>query len=114
MVTLDLDAARAARLEAKSAGPAVTFGGRTFTLPPEVSYEVVAQVGALERGDLDALGAMMRALLGDCYGDFMAGHPSIEDMEALVEGVLTGYGLGETSAASSPPSRRTTKRRKPQ
>lgn len=97
MGTLDLDAARAARAEAKQENHVVVFGGEKFELPPEPPWEMV---------ELPAMGDApggVRALLGDeQYIAFKRHRPSVPDMVALLEGAVGLYGLtvGESSASA--------------
>lgn len=118
-MAVDLDAARAARREAKGEGPTVKFGGHEMVLDPEVPYGVLEEVVAIQRAPKDSdervlgLGRVARLLLGDENAEALfAGRPSVEDLDALIEGVLREYGLGEAQAASSPSSRGTSRPRK--
>lgn len=113
MPAVDLNAARAARREGKDkAGPEVKFGRRTFKLPVELPFEAVQHIvdmGELDPDDEDGRAAtprlmlgIVRGILGDDFGKFMAERPSTEDVAALVEGVLKEYGLdaGELPASA--------------
>jgi hypothetical protein len=87
--TLDLDAARQARLEAKGQGPIVTFGERDYQLVVELPLDV---------GDLLTSGKMRAALElmledPDDIASFMANRPTLQDLDAL--SALYGMDLGE-------------------
>jgi len=118
-LSIDLDAARAARREARGEAPTVTFGGETFALPVELPFEI-AEVGqrlnaATTSTDVaEAMHDAMRMLLADDYDRFMALRPSLQDLTALVEGIPGEYGIstGE-SRASRRSSRSSTDRSRP-
>lgn len=109
MAEFDLDAARAARAEANGEAPTVKFGGTVFALPVEMPYTIVESVNqmqaAQEAGDgykvTQMLSAMARDLFGDRFEEFLAFHPSMLDMQALLENVAPLYGLtpGESQAS---------------
>jgi hypothetical protein len=112
MTTVDLDAAATARREVKKDAPEVKFKGETFSLPVELPYDVpeaLAEVAAAtERKDDNAITVAisyaLTALLGDDYAKFRELKPSMEDVQALLEGVLGEYGFaspGEAPASSS-------------
>lgn len=97
--SLDLDAARAARAEARGEPPTVTIGGETFTLPPELPMRYVWTLADGE-DDRDAL-----KLLFDGQWDRFVKlvEPTREDILALVAAVPKLYGLrseGESSASA--------------
>lgn len=106
---LDLDAARAARAEANGERPTVKFGGQIFELPVEMPFGIVESVNAMqlaqETGDgyevTKSLAAIAKDLFGDKYEAFLAFHPSMLDMQALLENIAPIYGLnqGESSAS---------------
>lgn len=98
MPHVDLDAARAARLELDPEPKTFTLAGHLYTLPAEPPL---------------ALGAMwakgetiegLHLLLGDeQFGAFMAGHPSSQDLDALAGAMMEMYGItaGESPASVS-------------
>lgn len=97
MGELDLDAARAARAEARGEAPTVTLGGETFTLPAELPMRYVWTL--VEGDDMDAL----KVLFDGQLDRFLATVPTREDILALVAGVPTLYGLasqGESPASA--------------
>lgn len=96
MSELDLDAARAARAEARGEPPTVTIGGETFTLPAELPMRYVWTL--VEGDDMDAL----KVLFDGQLDRFIAADPTREDILALVAGVPKLYGLG--SPGESPAS----------
>lgn len=109
MAEFDLDAARAARAEANGEAPTVKFGGVVFTLPVEMPYAIVENVNEMQAAQLagdgykvtQALSAIAQDLFGDRFQEFLAFHPSMLDMQALLENVAPMYGLtaGESQAS---------------
>jgi hypothetical protein len=96
---IDLDAAKAARREARGEGPTVVFGAKEFTLDAEVPFEVTEH---LAEGRITQA---VNLLLGEAHEDFMASKPSVEDLMTLFEQLTTAYGLeslgnGQASAES--------------
>ncbi|MQB01860.1 MAG: hypothetical protein GEU78_16535, partial [Actinobacteria bacterium] len=53
--TFDLDAARAARREAKGNPPSITFGGETFVLPLEIDMDTAEKWSLSNTDGLKAL-----------------------------------------------------------
>jgi hypothetical protein len=126
---VDLNAARAARREARGESLIVTLGAETFRLPPELPLEAITPLAEL--ADLDGteadnpqalhtiaekLRAGLSALLCDeplipagehapgCgWLRFLAQRPSLDDQLALWEGVFSYYetSLGEASASTA-------------
>lgn len=98
METFDLDAARAARAEAKGDTPIFIFGGQKFVLPAELPVEFAYL--------LDDTKEAMRFLLGDDFDDFWVHRPSRQDLRDLIAWVSKTYGTtpGESLASdgSSP------------
>jgi hypothetical protein len=95
---LDLDKARAARMEAKGEGHTFVFGEVQFALPAELPY---AAVEAIEAGNFRSA---MGFILNGTTEKFFALNPSTQDIEALVTGMIDMYvpgsSLGESSASS--------------
>lgn len=93
----DLDAARAARLEAEGDPKTFVFGGREFTLPVECPVEV---------GDLWVKKEVLdgfRVLLGDQAEAFVALRPTNQDLDVLLPAIVKAYGFkdaGESSASN--------------
>lgn len=112
MATVDLDAARAARREAKNEAPKVTFGGREFVMPIEMPFGVVVCLGrmaeaetAKDNGSISAIIVeILKLLLGDEYDAFMALGPSEKDITALVNGIVTEYGFADSGERRASPS----------
>lgn len=108
-MTIDLDALRAARLEAAGESPTVVFGGVTFALPPELPFEVAEYAAILTDEDVtdaasvSAIKGCFRELLDEQYDAFMALRPSKEDVDALFGAVMDLYGTspGEPAASES-------------
>lgn len=111
-MSIDLDAARAARREANGSAPQVRFGGRDFVLPVEPPWEL-SQVGlrleasATARETNAAMLDLLRVLFRDQFDDFLALGPSSTDLTVLIEGdeklgvqgVVEVYGLGNSRAS---------------
>lgn len=99
-MAIDLDAARAARREAKGQGPVVVFNKKKYKLPVEVPYSAMEKASLLETDpSAENVAAMIKALLGEHYDAIMAQNPSVEDINALVEGIMEEYGLGNSAAS---------------
>ena len=131
MATIDLDAAAAARAEARKEPNNFIFRGQTFDLPDELSIEALA---AQLRGDF--IVGMRLMLDPPCEHDdvhenatcpagthteeadlpcacppaecahsqmqrFMALHPSVEDVKTLGTGMAPLYGFGDPGEASA-------------
>lgn len=116
--TINLDAYRAARREAKKRGPKVRFEGKTFELPVEMPLEVLEVLDAFDpemSGGTMAASVLKvcRILLGEeAYKQFMSGRPSLEDAMAFLNGVevdgqqqggvLQAYGFGSPGESQAP------------
>jgi hypothetical protein len=91
----DLDAAKAARLEARGEPRLFLFGGQKFELPPELPAEFAYL--------LDDAKEALQYLLGDQFDDFWAQRPSAQDLIDLVGWISKTYGSdpGESTASGS-------------
>lgn len=94
MGELDLDAARAARDEARGEGHWLKFGGETFELPAEMPWDYFE---ILETGDMKA--ALGELLNGD-FDRFWAHKPTIGDMTLMASSVPALYGFGKGNPES--------------
>lgn len=93
----DLDAARAARLEARGVPRWFIFGGDKFELPAELPAEFAYL--------LDDPKEAMRFLLANDFERFWGLRPSGQDLVALVGWLTKAYGSGSgESPASGTPS----------
>lgn len=95
-MAIDLDKARAARREELGSGPVVIFGGQEHELSPELPFGVLDAMRGLTLGDDHAPGALhdvAKALLGEHFEAFLATHPSVEDLNELIGGVMEEYGV---------------------
>lgn len=120
--TIDLDAARKARREARGDGgetPNVLIGGERIQLPEELPADALAAIGGLmildaggDANELAQLGALAgltdacTAFFGDAYERIRAAAPgglSLDDLEVLLGGAFEVYGvnLGESGASAS-------------
>lgn len=105
--TFDLDAARAARREAKGdvEPPTVTVDGVVYDLPAELPVGALSAFGAIfavagsddgDRVNLEALGSLEEAassLFGDTWPVLKAKNLSFEDLTALLDFALGAYGI---------------------
>lgn len=91
---IDLDGARAARQESEEV--TLKFGGEDFTLPGELPF-LFAEYSRQERLD-----EAMKALLGeDQAREFFNLNPTIEDLTAFTEQIVSVYGLDEGKSEGS-------------
>lgn len=113
--TIDLDAARAARAEARRAAgkagpPVVRLFGKDWPLPPEMPAETAHAFGCLAAGDYSALGPGMEALFGKAWAELHqaareAGDSlSLEDEAFLLEEAMERYGMALPESPASAPS----------
>jgi hypothetical protein len=110
-MAINLDAAKAARREAIKEQPTITYGGRSWELPIELPLETAVVIADLQ-GAMDGEGSeaamlfrqVVTSLLGDTEGaKFMEMQPSIQDVSALIIGLVDEYGLtvGESEASQT-------------
>lgn len=100
-MTVDLDQARkereAARREANLTGPIVVLGGEKCELAPELPYTVLEAFKGMTSFETagGALAEIVPALLGEHFPKFLAldPPPTVDDVEALVKGVMAEYGI---------------------
>jgi hypothetical protein len=95
-MTVDLDKARAARREVEQEGPEVKFGGRTYRLAPELPFAVLEAFRGIENKNTQpaAVAALAAALMGpDNIEQMKEDGLAVADLDALIEGVLSEYGL---------------------
>lgn len=106
---IDLDAARAARREARAEIPPIRFLGRLWPLPPELPADTIHAFGRLMAGDVSGLDEGMGALFAGGSWEAMktaareAGDPlSIDDEVFLLEEACRAFGLdlGEWEASA--------------
>lgn len=113
---VDLDELGAARREALKEPHEVKFKGETFRLPDELDARILDFVrqfgGAASIADdpeklreaTEAIGTLSDVLLGDSAEGFMALHPSVMDLMALIDAMPKEYGMDEGESPASPPS----------
>lgn len=117
--TIDLDAARKARREARGDGgetPHVIIGGERIPLPEELPADALTAIGGLmivgegdEANELAKLGALAglneaaESFFGDAWPKIKAHGLSLDDLEVLLSGAFEVYGvnLGESGASAS-------------
>jgi hypothetical protein len=90
---IDVDAARAARLEKLGPPPVVRVGGRDFELPAELPSAVVESLGRMNVGDLSGIGVALAGLFGDEADAVSALLPAWADHEYLFEAIMGAYGV---------------------
>jgi hypothetical protein len=96
---VDLTALRlareAARREANQEGPVVVIDGARCELAAEMPYEVLEALRDLsdDEAAAGALANLTRGLLGEHFEAFRASKPTLEDVKALIEGVMSQYGV---------------------
>jgi hypothetical protein len=88
---LDLDAARAARVEKLGPAPVVVVGGEEYELPLELPGAVVTAFGMVMRGDVSEIEGALRSLFGEHYEAIAALKLSWPDQQLILEGVLALY-----------------------
>lgn len=108
---VDLDAARAARAEQNGEHPTVKFGDQIFELPTEMPFTIVESVNEMQAAQAESDGfriskmltVIAQDLFGDHYTEFLDKHPSMLDMQLLLENIAPLYGLnqGESQASES-------------
>lgn len=96
---IDLDAARTARAEVSGEPVVLRFGGRDFTLPPEMPLDFAFHAS---QGDLRE--AVATLLAPKDVKAFLALRPSFEDYGALVDGATRVYGTDAGESPASPSS----------
>lgn len=92
---IDLDAARAARLETAANPPSIVLGGNTFQLPPELPIDVVDHASA---GEFKL--AVLALFVGDeaeaqRFLDSAPGGLTMQDLKALLDELEAMYGMAE-------------------
>lgn len=93
-MAIDLDAARAARREAKGDGPVVKLDGKDYQMPPELPYEALEYMRGLNDPET-AAGALVdvtRTLLGKHY-EKVKSNMTFDDLEVFVQGAMEEYGV---------------------
>jgi hypothetical protein len=86
----DLDAAAAARREAEGEGFTFVFKGATFTCLPSKEWPISVS-GRLTSGDL--IGALSAILGPDQAEVFLAGEPTMGDVETLMTEIASNSGV---------------------
>lgn len=97
MSTLNMDLERAKRSNKKA--PTVTFGGRIFTLPKELPFELFVSLARVTENPADGMSSL-DTLIGVLFGEekeaFMAQNPSLEDIMFLFSEVTDQYDVTAT------------------
>lgn len=109
MATIDLDAARAARIEAlkDTEAPNVVLGGETFELPRELPFGVFLRFGEMKENPEDSLSNMrwmVDVLFGEKAERFLELSPSFDDFMELVSALIDSYEVAPPEASASPSS----------
>lgn len=95
MSEINLDKARQARAESIGDPITVHFGGRDFTLPPEMPFRFA------DEGNSGNLRGAIEELLGDEAEQFFALDPSLPDIAELIQQASEAYGVAEGEAPAS-------------
>lgn len=94
---INLDAARAARREAKATAPSLVFGKQKFKLPVELPFSAIEHLGQMDPDNSArttvAISGFIKGLLGDQYEAFNKLQPSAKDIELLMEELARVYGF---------------------
>jgi len=92
---IDLDAARAARREADKKGPVIRLEGVEYELAVEMPIGVLDGFRQLTQADTApaALSTIAEALLGEHYEALSMAGLSVDDLNVLIEGILSEYGV---------------------
>jgi hypothetical protein len=111
---IDLNKQRAARKrEGNKEAVEVKLGRETFSFPVELPFDAVMKLASISEAEgMDVITQMtevLRGLLGDTqFEKFQKQSPSIEDVMALVEALMSEYGTTLGGSSVSPKSSRTT------
>lgn len=95
MSEIDLDAARAARAEARGEPHHLKLGGDKFELPGELPWDYF---DILDTGDMKAA---LKMLLNGTFERFWGHDPTTDDMQLLATSVPALYGFGKGHPESS-------------
>lgn len=96
---VDLDAARAARIEAAGEEVTIKFSGKEWKLPAELPW---ALAEAAAKNSTETAIAAVRSLFGSQWDDFAACNPTVEDVRILLESVASLYGGDPGKSLGSP------------
>lgn len=108
---IDLNAARAARREARAdtSLPPIAVDEALYPLiSEELPLAVLDAIGDVSRGEVARVGDAVRALVGpQAYEELITTHAlTLDDLEVLLEGAMTAYGVPfekrRASESSSP------------
>jgi hypothetical protein len=89
MGEINLDAARAARAEARKEGHSIRFGGKKWPLPDELPLDL-----GIRMMNGDVWGSLV-GLLGDQWDEFYKLSPTMDDAKDLVTLLAPEYGFAE-------------------
>lgn len=115
MSEINLDELRAARREANAEPIVFILSGERFQLPVELPFEAAEKLADMASTDddpdavrrqLTAIVGLMKALLGSDWDRFLAldPKPSMKDIEAIADKVLSTYGVDSGNSPASPTS----------
>lgn len=104
---IDLNAARAARAEARGdESSVIVIGDNEYPLPPEMPVSLLEAFGRAQSGDASGFTDGVIALLGseEIYRTLLDEHVlTMEDLLEVMEGAMAAYGVtpGESKGSSS-------------
>lgn len=92
---IDIDAARAARLEAEGEPHELVVGGKTYEIPPEAPWRFVHYLAR------NQIGPCMAAVVGEDGWVQMSKDVSHADVTELVDQLCNVWGLGDAGEADA-------------
>lgn len=102
---IDLNAARAARAEARGEPVTVELGDDVYTLPAEMPASVIGCIARAQAGEPSGMLDAMSALVGPDFDEMVTKHNlSLDDLMVLLEGAAESYGLTTPESSASPAS----------
>ena len=102
---IDLNAARAARAEARGEPVTVELGDDVYELPAEMPASVIGCIARAQAGDPSGMLEAMAALVGDGFDEMVTKHRlSLDDLMVLLDGASEQYGMTTPESSASPAS----------
>lgn len=92
---IDIDAARAARLEAEGEPHELVFHGQSYTVPAEAHWKFVHY---LNRGQIPSA---LAAGLGEDTWSAISEHATREDLRVVLDNLMDVWGIGNEGEANA-------------